>query len=141
MSTTTDVSNADDIIDSRQVIERIEELEARFVCDCDPVGEVHADDCNCMADPLDADEERELDVLRALAVEGEGFSDWSYGETMVRDSYWEEYAQEVANDLGYMDAENAGSWPFNCINWERAARELQMDYSSIDFDGVTYWIR
>ena len=26
-------------------------------------------------------------------------------------------------------------------DWERATRELQMDYTEVDFDGVTYWIR
>lgn len=24
---------------------------------------------------------------------------------------------------------------------ERAARELQMDYTSVEFDGITYWVR
>ena len=33
------------------------------------------------------------------------------------------------------------NWPFNCIDWEKAAEELQQDYMSIDFDGVTYWMR
>ena len=28
-----------------------------------------------------------------------------------------------------------------CIDWAQAARELRMDYTSVDFDGVTYWIR
>ena len=27
------------------------------------------------------------------------------------------------------------------IDWAQAAHELQMDYTSVDFDGVTYWIR
>lgn len=30
-------------------------------------------------------------------------------------------------------------WPYNCIDWARAARELQMDYSSADLMGETYW--
>lgn len=27
------------------------------------------------------------------------------------------------------------------IDWERAAEELRMDYTAVDFDGVTYWVR
>lgn len=27
------------------------------------------------------------------------------------------------------------------VDWERAARELQMDYTPVEFDGVTYWVR
>jgi hypothetical protein len=29
----------------------------------------------------------------------------------------------------------------SCIDWDQAARELQVDYFDVDFDGVTYWIR
>ena len=32
-------------------------------------------------------------------------------------------------------------WPNTCIDWDQAAGELKMDYSAVDFDGVTYWIR
>lgn len=32
-------------------------------------------------------------------------------------------------------------WPYTCIDWEHAAKELRYDYSAADFDGVTYWIR
>jgi hypothetical protein len=33
------------------------------------------------------------------------------------------------------------SWPLTCIDWERAARELAYDYSSVSFDGTDYYIR
>ena len=39
----------------------------------------------------------------------------------------EEFAQEMAEEIGAID-EKAG-WPNNCIDWERAARELMYDYS------------
>ena len=55
----------------------------------------------------------------------------------VRDSYFIEYAQELA-------AQRAGGvlvrWPFTCIDWREAADELQQDYYDVDFDGVTYWV-
>jgi hypothetical protein len=28
-----------------------------------------------------------------------------------------------------------------CIDWNEAASELQMDYTAVEFDGVTYWVR
>ena len=112
------ISNDADIIDSRDVIERINELE----------------------DSLDSDEAAELAALRALAEEASDYApDWEYGEALIRDSYFKDYAQELAEDCCDMPA-NA-PWPLYCIDWDRAARELQMDYTAVEFDGVTYWIR
>lgn len=108
-----------DMIDSREVIERIEELET--------------------SDTLGADEAAELASLREFAAEASEVSDWPYGETFIRDSYFTTYAQELAEDIGAVDSE--ASWPAYCIDWERAARELRMDYTSYEFAGVTYWAR
>lgn len=120
-----EISKYDDVIDSRDVIERIAELEA----------EREADPAKFDA----SDEGAELAILKALATEGEGCADWEHGETLIRDSYFEDYAQELAEDIGAIK-DNA-SWPYTCIDWKRAARELQQDYTSIEFDGVTYWVR
>lgn len=119
MSRSTIVSNTDDIIDSRDVIARIEELEG-------------------IEAPDDADTE-ELRVLKALADEGEGCANWRHGETLIRVDYFEQYARELAEDVDAVN--NDATWPNNCIDWERAASELQQDYTSIEFDGVTYWMR
>ncbi len=151
----TDISNHDDIIDSRDVIARIEELEAelaerheagQFASSFDDWIANSRDNSNPIyaAFPDDGHDVQcdieELYKLRALAEQASGYAaDWQHGETLVRDSYFETYAQELAEDIGAVDR-NA-SWPNTCIDWEQAARELQMDYTSVDFDGVTYWIR
>lgn len=49
------------------------------------------------------------------------------------------HAQELADDIGAIDR-NA-TWPCNCIDWDEAAEQLQQDYTEVDFDGVTYWVR
>jgi antirestriction protein len=38
----------------------------------------------------------------------------------------EDFAQELADQLGYIDRNV--SWPYTCIDWEHAARELMYDY-------------
>lgn len=38
----------------------------------------------------------------------------------------EEFAQEMADQLGLLDKNM--SWPYNCIDWEYAAKELMYDY-------------
>ena len=119
MSKNTPILNTEDVIDSRDVIGRIEFLEGCEV--------------------LDDEEAAELEALRSLQDECQHVADWKYGETLVRDSYFEDYARELAEDIGAYDP-NAG-WPLGCIDWEKAAEQLLIDYTSVEFDGETYWIR
>ena len=117
-----EISNSDDVIDSRQVIERIEELQNN-------------------GDGTDDDEKAELAALLALQDEAEGYTsgDWPHGATLIRDSYFQEYAQELAEDCGDVKAD--AGWPGRHIDWEAAADELKQDYTEVDFDGVAYWVR
>ena len=118
---TKEVNNSADILDSRDIIARIAELE-------DDVESGLADE----------DEVEELKALKSLAEDAEGSPDWAYGETLIRDSYFEDYARDLAEDIGAISGDE--KWPANCIDWERAAEELKYDYFSVDFDGVEYHI-
>lgn len=146
---TREISNSDDIIDSRDVIKRIADLESELE---DAHHEEFSDGDPLTAPDFDAwlqeiqsswhlytDEATELLKLRALAEEGESLPDWPHGTGLIRESHFQDYAQEVAEDIGAIDR-NA-RWPLHCIDWERAADELKMDYTSLDFDGVIYWAR
>jgi len=131
---TRTIDKYQDVMDSRDVIERIEELGDML------------DDTNAVADELTSDEKQELkdelEALVSLQSEAEGYSEgWKYGATLIRDSYFQNYAQELADDIGATNSDAAHSWPLTCIDWDQAARELQQDYTSVEFDGVTYWVR
>ncbi len=117
---TKTISNYDDVIDSREIIARIDELEG-------------------MGDDIDEDDKAELARLKALAEEAESSPDWRFGETLIRDSYFTEYAQELAEDCCNMPKEQ--KWPLYCIDWEQAANDLKMDYMEVEFGDITYWIR
>jgi hypothetical protein len=163
MSNTPD--NSDDVIDSRDIIERLEtltderaDLDTALTAATEAVEDYGTEDDTSDADAdhaallsaqtdaraelaqWDEDNAEELKNLTDLNAEGEGAGDWQHGETMVRDSYFETYAQELADDCGMLNSKG-DSWPYTCIDWERAARELQQDYTSVDFGGVTYWLR
>jgi len=132
------ISNYDDIIDSRDVIARIAELR-------EEIAGIEGDEFDFAKiggpeDPVSSDLRDELAELEALASEGENAApDWEHGETLIRDSYFKQFAQQFADDIGAINAE--ASWPNSCIDWDQAARELQMDYTPIEFGDVTYWIR
>lgn len=142
------VDKYEDMIDSRDIEERISELEA-MASPCNQCGGNlpvdGAPPCEQCLGTLeqstrDIGENDELAALLALRDEAEGYSaDWKYGSTLIRDSYFEDYAQQLAEDIGAIDA--SAKWPMSCIDWKQAARELQMDYTSVEFDGVTYWVR
>jgi hypothetical protein len=132
IDTTIDLSA--DVIDVREIIERIEAIEAG------------ADDCDDPAwKSANEDEAGERDALYAIMSDLAGYGgdeqwrgDW-YPASLIADSYFEDYARELADDTGAVDA-NAG-WPNNFIDWKRAAEALQSDYTSVEIDGRDYWYR
>ena len=115
-----------DMIDIRDVIARVEFLE-------EVTGE------------HDEETRHEQEILEGLLSDLKGYGgdeqwrgDW-YPIALIRDSYFKTYAQDLAEDIGAIDR-NA-RWPNTCIDWDKAARELQTDYSTVELDGTTYWYR
>lgn len=84
----------------------------------------------------DDERERIRAIVDLLAEVG---SEARYGATLIPESDFVEYAQELAEDIGAIDAE--ASWPTRCIDWEQAADELRVDYTSVTFDGTDYLVR
>ena len=118
-----EITNREDIIDSREITERIEYLEKL------------EDD-----DKLEDYEVEELNNLRNLQDQWYSNESWTkYGVTLIKDDYFEDYAREFAEDIGAISKDT--EWPNTCIDWERASDELKNDYTLIDFDGVDYFAR
>lgn len=125
-----EISNSEDIIDVRNVIERVEELR-----------EMRDDDAEHFADGEEAELSALESLLKDLADYG-GDHQWEgqwYPVSLIRDSYFEDHAREMAEDTGAISRD--AEWPNNHIDWPAAARELQQDYSSVKFNGVTFWYR
>jgi len=117
-------TNSDDIIDFRDILTRIKDLQ-----------ESRANDPDCFGET----DQAELTSLEGLFEQGKGSSGWLYGETLIRDSYFEEYARDFAEDCCKMPTNI--QWPYPRTDWSEAAEQLKMDYMSVDFDGVEYWIK
>ena len=111
--------NLDDVIDSRDVIARLEYLR-----DGDGLSDV---------------EKRELDALTKLDEEGRDYApDWEHGATLIRDSYFVDYARELLEDCGDIPKDIPH---YIAIDWDQTAHNIRMDYTSVDFGGTTYWVR
>lgn len=148
-SLSSDVTNLCDIIDTRKVLQRIEELESD-----------HLDEENCevlSAASWNDDDWDEYSTLKKLIDEVRDNSNESPedGVTLIRETYFDIYIQE-----GYFDGmgpelyeydhkthyyklvpfdELATRPPFNRIDWAVVARDERSDYSEITFDGVDYY--
>ena len=141
---TNTISNLDDTIDVRDIIARVEELreerdDLQLALDGGSQEDINALDAweTDNAEEL-AELESVLDGLNGMSGDEQWEGDW-YPVTLIRGSYFQDYAQELADEIGAID--NKIGWPHTCIDWEKAARELQWDYSSVEVNGVTYWTR
>lgn len=92
-------------------------------------------------DIAETDHEPDDDERTLLDFDGESEvgSDWIYGVTMILESDFTSYAQELAEDIGAIDP-NAGR-PLAYIDWDGAADALRGDYMSVTFLGHDYLVR
>jgi hypothetical protein len=141
----TSLRLCDDQISVSDITDRVDELRSDLQDVIDEAGNNDPAGNQRVGAWRGGDDGQELTALESLLSELRGYGgdhqwegDW-YPAMLIADSYFEDYAQELAEDCG-MVTEGA-SWPNNCIDWERAARELQGDYSSITVDGSEYWYR
>lgn len=119
-----------DIIDSRDLISALADYDDEI--DPDSVNEDDPDTRESIKDEYGEIAEE----IRAL----EGcVPDWYHGSTLIREDHFKDYAQQYAEDTGAVN-DDAG-WPNSCIDWDKAADELQADYSSVELGDHTYLVR
>jgi hypothetical protein len=100
------------------------------------------DEANALALELNEGGGSTADRLRLTAIEelkSEVGGEFEDGVQLVPVSEFEDHARELAEDIGAIPSD--ASWPCTCIDWKRAARELQMDYTSVTFEGTDYLFR
>lgn len=112
-----DISSTDYLIDSRDVIALIKQIEAQN-------------------DPEDDDY---LLELQNLAEQGKDASpDWEYGSTLINQSYFTEYCQELCEDIGDIPKELPH---YIVVDWDATAKNLRVDYTEVEWKGKTFLIR
>lgn len=126
---TNAISNTDNTIDSRDVIARIEELEETLAGDYVLDGAYSFESTDTI--------KKELIALKALAEQGEDYApDWKYGAQLIHKDYFKTVMDEMLEDCGYIPRD-LPSWMTITVDYDA----LNQDYTAIDFDGQTYYIR
>lgn len=126
-------TTAPESFDSREVIARIEELEAFLENANDP--ELSDADREDALDEFDVDE---YEALTELRDEADHLSDWEHGETFIREDAFTDYAMEMLQDVGYLPADLPG-WVV--IDEDATADNMKVDYNEFEFMGTTYFAR
>lgn len=122
----------DNIIDVRAMVERVEEIQDDLD-NLDP-------DCESERD-VQEEAREELATLQAALDQMKGYGNSrihgvTYPDQIICKDYFVEYILMWAVDVGYYD--DSKGWPYNCIDWDKAAERMEGDYSTIDFDGEEY---
>lgn len=129
MPRTVDIDSSDDLIDVRDVIARVEELEDLQDADTPLLTLEGAEELKTLSNLLDE--------LKGCGGDEQWRGDW-YPVTLIRDSYFTEYTQELLQDCGDLPRDLPH---YIAIDWAATARNIRVDYSCVEFDGVTYWYR
>lgn len=78
-----------------------------------------------------------LDDLQGNGGDEQWRGDW-YPVTLINDDYFVEAMKELCADIGDIPRDLPS---YIEIDWEATAKNLRVDYSSTEFDGVTFWYR
>jgi hypothetical protein len=137
-----DISNTDDMIESRDIIERIEELSsereelADVIVACEADGHESTKAQKALED-FDTGDGLELKALQALAEKAENYCpDWTYGAQLIRHDYFEQAMDDMVADC-YELPKDLPFWMTITYDYEA----LKQDYTEVDFDGEVYYVR
>lgn len=135
------IDETQDIIDSRDVIERISELETirddwQDWLDALAVAEEDGDTLDSDDAPEEFDSDMMCELCELQALENDcNYGDWQHGESLISDSYIETYLQDMVDDC--YEIPELPSFMSVSIDFDA----LKMDYTEVEFRGQTFFIR
>jgi hypothetical protein len=123
MSVTTNQSSTvicdlfdNDVVNSLDIINRIEELE-----------------CGTNV----PDEIAELAALKKFQKEYDFVDEWNYGAEFIAEHYFTEYVKDMLEGCGTIPRDLPD---YVAIDWEETADNLKCDYTDAEFNGVNYYV-
>lgn len=77
----------------------------------------------------------EINEINEIEIE---CTDFQYGESLINEDYFVEYCEELCKDCGYISTDFP-SWIE--IDWEATANNISQDYTTVNYQGETYYTR
>lgn len=162
----SDLTLTEDIIDSRDIIARYEDLndEYQFLMDELEDANETLDDYRKNPDDLDSTlksleefvedaqnaldefnssfDKDEMDTLKEIIDECDHSNEFQHGCGLIREDYFVEYITDLIHDCyDFPEELESGQWPWNhaSIDYESAANEAKSDYNTVEINGTTYY--
>lgn len=135
------------VLDTRDLAERRDELKEQIFNSFIETFEHYAEQTESFDDILfDEDEieswvddwKDELEEIEEVDELEKYITDFQYGETLIHESYFTEYCEELCKDFGYI-SKDFPLWIE--IDWDSTAENIKIDYSECTYQGETYYAR
>ena len=136
------------MIDTRDLAEKREELQTDLVDSFNDYFDTEIEDFDELIKYIDDSEDEDvqewrddnsddfehIDEINELEEEISGFS---FGETLIPNDDFTEYCKGMVEDYLY----NVPDFIKYRINWDGVASDLEVDYSSVTYQGESYLVR
>ena len=146
-----------DILDTRDLIEKRDELKADIFSDFKERFEEEIEDIDDLEDFENEDSFIDSELLENIDITDfletwddefkeiedineieENCEDFQYGATLIHEDYFEDYCRDLVEDCGYI-SKDFPSWIE--VDWEATASNMSADYTSVTYQGESYLVR
>ena len=136
------------MIDTRDLAEKREELQTDLVNSFNDYFDTELEDFGDLTSYIDNSEDEDVqkwkednsddfDHIEEIDELENGISDFSFGETLIPNDDFTEYCKDMVEDCLY----NVPDFIKDNINWDGVASDLEVDYSSVTYQGESFLVR
>jgi hypothetical protein len=145
------------LLDTRDLIERRDELKSQIFSDFKERFEEEIEDVDDLEDFENKEEFEDSELVEGIDITDflemwddefkeieeineieENCTDFIYGATLIHEDYFEEYCKELVEDCGYI-SKDFPSWIE--VDWDATANNMSSDYTSVSYRGDDYYVR
>ena len=138
------------MIDTRDLAEKREELQTNLVDSFNDYFDTEIEDFDELTKHIDSSENEDVQEWRddnsddfehieEIDELEDEISEFSFGETLIPNDDFTEYCKDMVNDC--YNLKDVPDFIKDNINWEGVASDLEVYYSNVTYQGVSYLVR